>query len=160
VAAIAAILWSVRAMPAPGDISAALNQNPDVYTLSLGHMTDLTLRAFAYLRLPLALAGVACLAGAVSTKPAARVAMMVLFFHAARLALVVFDPYMGSRPLAEALLQAPPGNLIVDGQYYTFSSVLFYTNRRAMLLNGRVNNLEYGSYAPDAPQDVFIKDSD
>ena len=79
-------------------------------------------------------------------------AMMVLFFHAARLALVVFDPYMSSRPLAEALLSAPPGKLIVDDQYYTFSSVFFYTNRRALLLNGRVNNLVYGSYAPDAPR--------
>jgi hypothetical protein len=28
-----------------------------------------------------------------------------------------------------------------------------------LLLNGRVNNLEYGSYAPDAPQDVFIDDA-
>ena len=52
-------------LPAPGDISAALTQNPDVYTLSLGHMTDLTLRSFAYLRLPLAVAGVAFLVGAV-----------------------------------------------------------------------------------------------
>jgi hypothetical protein len=48
----------------------------------------------------------------------------------------------------------------VDDQYYTFSSVFFYTNRRALLLNGRVNNLVYGSYAPDAPQDVFIDDRD
>ena len=91
---------------------------------------------------------------------AALVAMMVLFFHAARMALVVFDPYMSSRPLAEALLAAPPGKLIVDDQYYTFSSVFFYTNRRAYLLNGRVNNLDYGSYAPDAPQDVFIDDAE
>ena len=28
-----------------------------------------------------------------------------------------------------------------------------------LLLNGRVNNLEYGSYAPDAPRDVFIDDA-
>ena len=28
----------------------------------------------------------------------------------------------------------------------------------AYLLNGRVNNLEYGSNAPDAPKDVFIDD--
>ena len=28
-----------------------------------------------------------------------------------------------------------------------------------LLLNGRVNNLEYGSNAPDAPQDVFIDDA-
>ena len=93
-------------------------------------------------------------------KMAALVAMMVLFFHAARMALVVFDPYMSSRPLAEALLSAPPGKLIVDDQYYTFSSIFFYTNRRAYLLNGRVNNLDYGSYAPDAPQDVFIDDAE
>ncbi len=167
--AIAAILWMVRGVPAPGDISHALSQNPDAYTLSLGHMTDLTLGAFAYLRVPLAVAGVAFAIGAFGgwrwksgrgpIPVAAFTVMMVLFFHAARLALVTFDPYMSSRPLAEALLQQPPGKLIVDDQYYTFSSVFFYTNRRAWLLNGRVNNLEYGSYAPDAPQDVFLDDS-
>ena len=40
--------------------------------------------------------------------------MMVLFVHAARLALVVFDPYLASRPLAEALNRAPRGTLILD----------------------------------------------
>jgi hypothetical protein len=57
------------------------------------------------------------------------------------------------------LLRAPPGKLIVDHHYYTFSSVFFYTNRTALLLNGRINNLVYGSYAPGAP-DVFINDSE
>jgi len=57
-------------------------------------------------------------------------------------------------------MEAPDGTLIVDDQYYTFSSVFFYSNRRALLLNGRVNNLEYGSYAPDAPKNVFIDDRD
>jgi hypothetical protein len=161
---IAALLWMVRGMDAPGDISVALSQNPDIYTLSLGHMTDLTLRAFAYLRAPLAVAGLAFAIGAVGAwrgkALASLTVMMVLFFHAARMALVVFDPYMSSRPLAQALLDAPAGTLIVDDQYYTFSSVFYYTNRRALLLNGRVNNLEYGSYAPDAPQNVFIDDRD
>jgi hypothetical protein len=146
-------------MPAPGDISEALTQNPDLYTLSLGHMTDLTLRAFAYLRLPLFVAGTAFLVGTFASRWA-KVAMLVLFFHAARLALVVFDPYLSSRPLAQALLEAPPGRLIMGDQYYTFSSIFFYTNRRAQLLNGRVNNLEYGSYAPDAPKDVFIDEAE
>jgi hypothetical protein len=170
-ATIAGILWLVRGMDAPGDISVALNQNPDVYTLSLGHMTDLTLRAFAYLRTPLLVAGIAFAIGAAgawrhrktSGSPvplAALTVMMVLFFHAARLALVAFDPYMASRPLAQALIDGPPGKLIVDDQYYTFSSIFFYTNKRALLLNGRVNNLVYGSYAPNAPQDIFIEDSD
>lgn len=161
---IAAILVLVRGLPTPGDISVALSQNPAVYTLSLGHMTDLTLRAFAYLRLPLVVAGIAFAVGAIGAWKGRAVAaftiMMVLFFHAARHALVVFDPYMSSKPLAEALIAAPPGKLIVDDQYYTFSSVFFYTNRTAYLLNGRVNNLEYGSYAPNAPKDVFISDSD
>lgn len=167
-AAIGAILWMVRGVATPGDISSALSQNPSAYTLSLGHMLDLTVGAFAYLRLPLVVAGVAFAIGAVGAwrwkarqGPApvmALVVMMVLFVHAARLALVVFDPYMSSRPLATALLESPPGQLIVDDQYYTFSSVFFYTNRTAQLLNGRVNNLEYGSYAPNAPKDVFLND--
>ena len=85
--------------------------------------------------------------------------MMVLFTFAARQALVVFDPYLSSRPFAEALLRAPKGEVIFDNQYYTFSSVFFYANTRGWLLNGRVNNLEYGSYAPGAPQ-VFLDDAE
>jgi len=77
--------------------------------------------------------------------------MMVLFYHAARLALVVFDPFLSSRPLAEALLKGPDGKLIAEHNYWTFSSVTFYVNREALTLNGRYFNLEYGSYAP-APQ--------
>jgi hypothetical protein len=118
------------------------------------------------LRIPLAIAGLATLVGAIGAwvLPVRRAVwalavMMVLFFQAARAALVVFDPYLSSRPLAEALNQAPAGDLIVDDQYYTFSSVFFYTNRTALLLNGRVNNLEYGSYRPGAPQ-IFLKDAD
>ncbi len=165
--AIAAILWMVRGLATPNDIASALNSNPDVYTLSLGHMLDLTLASFAYLRLPLVVAGAGFAVGAIGAwagrRPIPLVAltvMMVVFYHAARLALVVFDPYLSSRPLAEALLKAPAGTLIVDDQYYTFSSVFFYTNRRARLLNGRVNNLDYGSYAPDSPKDVFIDEHD
>ncbi len=46
----------------------------------------------------------------------------------------------------------------MDHHYYTFSSIFFYTNRDALLLNGRFNNLVYGSYAPGAPN-VFIDDA-
>ena len=52
----------------------------------------------------------------------------------------------------------PPGQLIEANAYYAFSSVFFYTGRTALLLNGRINNLEYGSYAPGAPN-VFIDDA-
>ena len=159
------ILVAVRNVPAPGDISQALSRHPSAYTLSLGHMEDLTLESFAYLRLPLAMAAAAVLIGALGSLRAvgqraflAAAVMMVLFFHASRLAMVVFDPYLASRPLVEALERSPRGNLVVDHHYYTFSSVFFYTNRTAWLLNGRFNNLVYGSYAPGAP-DVFLNDA-
>jgi 4-amino-4-deoxy-L-arabinose transferase-like glycosyltransferase len=163
--AVIAILVAVRNLPSPGDISQALSNHPGAYTLSLGHMEDLTLESFAYLRLPLAIAAVAFLIGALGSLRAvgqraflAATLMMVLFFHAARLAMVTFDPYLSSRPLAQALLRSPPGQLVVDHHYYTFSSIFFYTNRTAWLLNGRFNNLVYGSYAPGAP-DVFLTDA-
>jgi 4-amino-4-deoxy-L-arabinose transferase-like glycosyltransferase len=161
------ILTQVWNLPAPGDISRALIQQPiEKYTLSLGHMGDLTLASFAYLRAPLALAFAAFGLGALLIwrwRIAAAVVMMVLFFHAARLALVVFDPYLASRPLAEALNRAPRGTLILDNPYWEFSSIVFYAEayhgQRVLLLNGRKNNLEYGSYAPGAPTDVFIDDA-
>lgn len=163
-AAIIFLLIQVWNLPTPGDISRALTiQNPDAYTLSLGHMGDLNIASFAYLRTPLIVAAIAFLIGAIGAwfrhRPAmiALALMSVLFLNAARLALIDFDPYLASRSLARALLAAPPGQWIADNQYYTFSSVFFYTNRTALLLNGRVNNLEYGSYAPGAPQ-VFIND--
>jgi 4-amino-4-deoxy-L-arabinose transferase-like glycosyltransferase len=160
---ICASLWFlVRGVAAPGDISTALSQNPSAYTLSLGHMEDLTIQSFAYLRWPLLLAATAFLigaAGALTRRAILTTAVMcVIFFQAARLAMVAFDPYLSSRPLAEALNHAPEGQLIVDHHYYTFSSVFFYTNRTALLRNGRFNNLVYGSYAPGAP-DVFIDDA-
>jgi 4-amino-4-deoxy-L-arabinose transferase-like glycosyltransferase len=158
---IAIILVQVWNLPTPGDISAALTEHPEAYTLSLGHMGDLTLKSFAYLRVPLILAGFALLVGASALwwrQPiVAFVVMMVLFFYASRVAMVVFDPYLSSRRLANALMQAPAGQLIEDDAYYTFSSVFFYANRQALLLNGRQTNLEYGSHAPQAP-DVFIDD--
>ncbi len=160
-----AIYWDVRNLPAPGDISEALSRHPSAYTLSLGHMLDLTLPSFAYLRTPLVIAAIAALIGAIGNFRAkglraflASACMMVLFLHAARLAMVVFDPYLSSRPLADALLRSPNGSLITDRHYYPFSSIFFYTNRTGLLLNGRVQNLEYGANAPGAP-DVFVDDS-
>lgn len=156
-------------LPTPGDISQALSSNPAAYKLSLGHMEDLTVASFAYLRLPLLVAAAAFLIGAAGTFRAqgqraflAVALMSVVFFQAARIAMAAFDPFLSSRPLANALLRSPQGKLIVDHHYYWFSSVLFYTNAEnkqgVLLLNGRFMNLVYGSYAPGAP-DVFIDDS-
>jgi hypothetical protein len=160
-----AILVVDRNVPTPGDIFNALTSHPSAYTLSLGHMEDLTVRSFAYLRTPLLLAAIACVIGAIGTFRAGAkraflfaTVMMLLFFQAARIAMVTFDPYFSSRPLAEAILRSPKGKLIVDKHYYAYSSVFFYTNRTALLLNGRILNLSYGSYEPGAPN-VFIDDA-
>ena len=162
VAAAAAVLtlyflaWN---LPTPGDISAALSSNPGAYKLSLGHMEDLTIASFAYLRLPLLVAAAAFLVGAAGTLSRYRAARVpghrpdggpVLSGRAHRHGGVrsVIFPRGRWRKLC---CVRPPGKLIVDHHYYTFSSVFFYTNRDALLLNGRFNNLVYGSYAPGAP---------
>src|SRR5207248_11458845 len=89
------IIVAVRHVPAPGDISQALGHHPSAYTLSLGHMMDLTFDSFAYLRLPLVVASLAFLVGAVGAFRwlgqrafLSAALMMIVFFHAARLALV------------------------------------------------------------------------
>ena len=163
--AVVVLLVATAGVDPRGDIAETLTSNPDAYTLSLGHMQDLTLRSFAWLRGPLALAGAAFLLGAAACLRFRRAPWlgaalaMALFFHAARWAMVSFDPYLSSRPLADALTSRPPDQLVLDDQYYSFSSLVFYSNRSPLLLNGRVNNIEYGSYAPGAP-DVFIDDAE
>lgn len=159
------LFFLTRNLPAPGDISQALSQHPGAYKLSLGHMQDLTLASFAYLRAPLLVAAIAFCLGALAAWKLngqrvflAAALMMIIFFHAARMAMAVFDPFMSSRPLAEAIQRSPEGTLIIDHHYYTFSSIFFYTNRTALLRNGRFFNLEYGAYAPGAP-DIFIDNS-
>jgi 4-amino-4-deoxy-L-arabinose transferase-like glycosyltransferase len=162
--AIVAILIYVRGLPTPGDIASALAHEHKVYKLSLGQMQDLTFRSFAYLRVPLALAGVAFLIGALGALRAAAervflaaALMMILLLHAARLAMVTFDPYLSSHRLAVVLEHEPEGTIIAQDFYYSSSSVFFYLNRTGLLLSARRANLEYGSHAPGAP-DVFIVD--
>lgn len=159
------LLVLVRNVPTPGDISAGLLPHTHASRFSLGQFGLLTIDTFAYWRLPLAVAALAFLVGAVGSVLATgrrafltAALMMVIFFHAARLALVDFDPFLSSRALAKTLRQAPDGQLIMNDQYYVFSSVVFYTNKKVLILDARVNNLVYGSYAPGAP-DVFIDDA-
>src|SRR2546430_14512687 len=61
------IFVAVRHLPTPGDIFFNDAAPTEVYTLSLGHMLDLTFASFAYLRLPLLVASLAFLAGAIGT---------------------------------------------------------------------------------------------
>jgi 4-amino-4-deoxy-L-arabinose transferase-like glycosyltransferase len=163
---IGAILMRVWAMPTPGDIYSALVQHPALYTLSLGHMADLTLPAFAYLRTPLALAGAAFLFGGAAVMRLkleraylAIAVTLVLFFYAARLALVVFDPYLSSYAIAQKLNQLPPGTLIVCGKYNPLSSVFFYSTDRGLQNENDLDILEYGSLAPGARK-IVVNDEE
>ncbi len=166
-AAAGAILFLTRGVVVTGDITSALSHNPEAYTLSLGHMQDLTLDSFAYLRGPLLLAGLALAFGTGAAwllrrsafAPVALAAMMALVFLAAHFAMAVFDPLLSSADLAAAINRGPEGQVVMEGHYYPFSSVGFYTSRPALLLNGLADNLIYGAAAPNAPR-VFISDAD
>ena len=63
------------------------------------------------------------------------------------------SPILGSQPLATAITRNwhPGARIVVDGQYSDASSVGFYTGQPLYMLNGRVNNLWYGSLFADAP---------
>ncbi len=160
-----AILVAVWQIPIDGDIFSSLEQEPDAYTLSLGHFQDLTLQTFAHLRGPLSVAAVAFTIAALGglllpcRRAAASLAIGSLaLVHSAHWAMAGFDPYLSSRFMADAYARNPPGRIVLDREYYAFSSIAFYTNEPVLLLNGRRNAIEYGSYAPGAP-DVFIDDS-
>lgn len=169
---LGALLWLSKDYPAVDDLSKVLTQNPENYKLALGHMSDLTVPAFATLRVPAAGAAVSlglgfCLAfvwrrrgkhWAAALTTALATACFLYFAH---LALGKFDPYLSSKPLAESIKQRlAPGDLVViNGEYQGASSIGFYLPQKVLLLNGRMTGLEFGSYYPDAPP-VFITDAD
>jgi hypothetical protein len=166
------LLWVSRNVTPTADISEALTHNPENYKLALGHMSDLTVEAFAILRAPAAGAAVSLAVGfgaafilRLRRKPlqaslltAVAIACFIYFAH---MALGVFDPYLSSKPLAmEIKRRLTPGDIVViNGEYQGGSSIGFYLPQKVSLLNGRMTGLEFGSYYPDAPQ-VFIGDDE
>jgi 4-amino-4-deoxy-L-arabinose transferase-like glycosyltransferase len=163
--------------PQPGiDLSALLASNPELYNLSLGHLFDLTGAALGLFRVPLALVAAGMLVlGPVSYLMrhrgrfyAANLVLaggMVLVLLAAHEGLVRFNPILGSKGLAEAIVgqqQRQPEQcdlLVVDGELTAGSTLLFYTRQPVDLVNGRVNGPWFGSFWPDAPK-VFLDDAE
>jgi 4-amino-4-deoxy-L-arabinose transferase-like glycosyltransferase len=159
--------------PAPPnvDFGDLLKKAPAMYKLSMGHLFDLTMGAMSVFRVPLILTGVGFLAGTFFNwlfrkkgSPLrgnlAICVMMVILFQAVHMALTVFSPVLGSKPLGMAIKkQYQPGDLIVvNGAYSVASSVNFYTGAQLHMLNGRFNDLWYGSLFPDSPS-VFEDDA-
>jgi 4-amino-4-deoxy-L-arabinose transferase-like glycosyltransferase len=166
-----AMLWISAKVQVKGDISSLLKEHENnFYRVSMAHILDLTPQAFALLRLPSALAAAAFLFGLGTAwwlrrngrAQSAAICLaitMAVFFFAANIALGVFGPYLSSRPLmSEVLSQITPADtLALYGEFDAMSGVGFYTDRQLLLWNGRYNNLEPGSYYPDAPQ-IFLTD--
>jgi hypothetical protein len=153
------------------DFGDLLQKAPAMYKLSMGHLFDLTMGAMSVFRWELILTGMGLLAGtffnwllrkrgSALRANLAICVMMVFLFHAVHHALTVFSPVLGSKPLAMAIKkQYQPGDLIVvNGAYSVASSVNFYTGVQLHMLNGRFNDLWYGSLFPDSPH-VFEDDA-
>ena len=165
-------LWESRHLPYVADIGALLaHRDVGGYSLSMSHFFDLTGPSFAALRLPAVLAAVTLLVGPTlawhmrvrkqhlsATFSTAMTAAM--FLVAAHIALVRFQPMLSSRAMANTLnrIAAPDDMLLLYGDQSYGSSILFYTQRRGYLVNGRTTSMLWGSYYPDAPQ-IFLDDA-
>jgi 4-amino-4-deoxy-L-arabinose transferase-like glycosyltransferase len=172
ISGVAVTLALISHAPPPGvGLADLLNKNPDAYVLSLGHFLDLTGSAMSLFRDPLIGTAVAFLLGSILNwylrrRGSPRAAnwvlafMMCAFIECAHIALGVFAPVLGSKPLAEAIQQEyrPGEQIVCDGEYANASSINFYTGVQMLIFNGRINGLWYGSLFPDAAP-IFIDDA-
>jgi 4-amino-4-deoxy-L-arabinose transferase-like glycosyltransferase len=172
---VCAYLAITAPTPHPGvTLNDVLSSNPALYTVSLGHVFDLTSQAMGFFRGPLlavalgmfTLGPIAFLIRRKARAFAANLttaAGMTLVLLAAHTGLVRFYPILGSKDLALAIdTQLHPNDLIlIDGELTSGSTLLFYTPQRpepVLLVNGRVNGPWFGSFWPDAPQ-IFPNDA-
>ncbi|NYF81301.1 ArnT family glycosyltransferase [Granulicella arctica] len=159
--------------PAPGtDIASLLAGNPDLYNLSLGHIFDLTGAAMGLFRAPLAGVALSLLviglgsyflrrAGKQYAANLTLAAAMLLTLTSVHEGLRRFYPILGSKSLALAIDQVRQPNdlILLDGEFTSGSTLVFYTHQQVHLLNGRVNTLWYGSFWLDAPHIFETEDS-
>ena len=175
-------LWDSRHLPYVADIGTLLaHRGVGNYTLSMSHFFDLTGASFAALRLPAALAAVTLLIGPAAgwllrlkgKHLAATVSLaltMALFLVAAHIAFARFDPMLGSKQLADTIVErgTPADSFIIFGEQSDASSVVFYTHHffhgkpAYMVLprcgqHGEGTPLLWGSCYPDAP-DIFLSE--
>jgi 4-amino-4-deoxy-L-arabinose transferase-like glycosyltransferase len=170
---LAAGLWSSRQLPFVPDIGTVLAK-PDLQaeTLSMGHMLDLTGESFAALRLPAILAAIVLFLGpglawwlrkrnSQRTATWVTAGTMAVFLIAAHIALIRFDPYLGSRSVARQISpELKSGDrVMIYGDQSFGSSLLFYLRRPIELVNGNTTSMWWGSTYSDAPH-IFIKDQD
>jgi len=166
-------LWASRHLPFVPDIGTLLaHRGVGDYSLSTSHFFDLTGPSFAALRLPAIIAAIALLFGPLiawilrrrghSFESTVSVAFTAaVFLIAAHIALVRFEPMLSSRAMADTInhVSSPQDRLILYGDQADGSSVIFYTDRQALLVHGRSSSMIWGSDYPDAPH-IFLEDPD
>jgi hypothetical protein len=166
-------LWSSRHLPFVPDIGEVLAQtNMDTDTLSMGHILNLTGQSFAALRFPAILAVIALVFGSLAEIVLrikrrnfagnwALAVTMMIFFIAAHVALIRFDPFLSSHVLAKRIQQQlqPQDRVLIYGDQAYGSSLVFYLRRPVELVNGRTTSMWFGSTFPDAPH-IFLDDAD
>jgi 4-amino-4-deoxy-L-arabinose transferase-like glycosyltransferase len=163
--------WQAQAPPKNYDIAELLKKNPQDYALSFGHFLDLTPQAMGAFKLPLLVTGIAFALGTIlnyllrrtNRTFAANLAlafMTVALLLATHRALEIFSPVLSSKVLAEEIERNWKSGAVIEdnGDYEAASSVNFYTHRQIRMLNGRCNNIWYGSKFFDAPQ-IFDDDA-
>lgn len=172
-AVLATGLWNSRHIPFVPDIGTVLAKpNLEAETLSLGHMLDLTGESFAALRLPAILAAIVLLIGpafafwlrrrgAQLAATWATAITMAVFLIAAHIALVRFDPFLGSEIMAREIAPElkPTDRVMIYGDQSFGSSLLFYLRRRIELVDGNTTSMWWGSTYPDAPR-IFLDDQE
>lgn len=170
-AVLGVLVWNARNVQPTGDLSSFLNQvssDDERYTLSLGHLFDLTGEALAELRGPAIGAALLLSVGFLlafwyatqrqhGRAMTAVVLTMGLFFICANRAHAKFEPVLSSRVMAEEIVQRwePGAKIVINGNYETGSSLRFYIEKQILLLNGRTLIMEFGSRYPDAPP-IFL----
>ncbi len=186
-------LWQSRHLPFIPDIGTLMaHRGVGNYTLSMSHFFDLTGPSFAALRLPAVLAAAAFFFGPLAAwrlrrrghalESTVSVAFtLAIILIAAHIALVRFQPMLSSKAMANTInrLTAEPANadaqLMLYGDQSDGSSIIFYTQRQALLVHGRTwyfqpdkdedqgklfgSSMIWGSDYPDAPH-IFLSDAD
>jgi 4-amino-4-deoxy-L-arabinose transferase-like glycosyltransferase len=163
---LAMFLFVQSKAPAPGaDLAGLLRmKNAQEYTLSFGHISDLTPQSLGAFRGPLLGVSLAFLLGTGTNWFLRRLgspfrgnlalaAMMVVVLLCVHSALVTFSPILSSKNLALAIQkQYRAGDVVViDDEYEQGSTLNFYLGVPVRILHERTANLYYGSLFPDAP---------
>jgi 4-amino-4-deoxy-L-arabinose transferase-like glycosyltransferase len=166
-----ALLWMSRGVEVKGDIASLLaSKSQEYYRHEFSRATDLTTQAFAALRGEVIAAIIVFVLGfgaawLLRRRQRALAATFVMALAAAGLlfathsAMVVFEPKLSSRVLAEQIgAHLQPGDrILLYGDFYGGCTVSFYTGQKLWIWNGRYYGLAFGADYPDAPK-IFLDD--